>query len=94
VDDADGPEDYWLEGGVISLNSGAENGFLQEIDRVVDVLGTDESWLVWWRQVSKAPVLEIQIVVLKAGRDPFSQLERIGADERVAPGQRWTRLVS
>ena len=84
----DEPEDYWLEGGVIPLKSGAENGFQQEVDRVIDLLGTNESWLLWWRRVSKAPVLEIQIIVLKAGRDPFSPLERIGADEGVVRGRK------
>jgi hypothetical protein len=88
VGNEDEPEDYWLEGGVIPLNSGAENGFQQEVDRVIDLLGMDELWLLWWRQVSVAPVLEIQIIVLKAGRDPFSQLERIGADERVVRGRK------
>ena len=35
----DSAEDYWLEGGVEAVASGAENGFLQEVDRVIDLLG-------------------------------------------------------
>lgn len=77
----DDAEDYWLEGGVYALTSGAENGFLQEIDRVIDLLGTDELWLTWWREASKAPTLEIQIVVVKA------EFEGI-VEERVVRGRK------
>ncbi|GAA1585154.1 hypothetical protein GCM10009789_43540 [Kribbella sancticallisti] len=59
----DSAEDYWLEGGVEAVTMGAEDGFLQEVDRVIDLPGTDESWLVWWRRISEAPVLELHMVV-------------------------------
>ncbi|WP_433009100.1 hypothetical protein [Kribbella sp. CA-294648] len=77
----DDAEDYWLEGGVDVLTSGAENGFLQEVDRVIDLLGTDESWLAWWRGASRTPTLEIWLVVAKA--------ESEGVDEeRVVRGRK------
>lgn len=81
VGDVNGAEDYWLEGGVDSLTMGAENGFLQEVDRVIELLGEDESWLSWWRRISKAPVLELQMIVVRATYD--------GAlEERVVRGRK------
>ncbi|WP_432939973.1 hypothetical protein ACQPXM_30605 [Kribbella sp. CA-253562] len=81
--------DWWLEGGVFSLTDGAEAGFTAEFDRVIDLLGEDTGWLSWWRSASKAPVLQIEAVVLK----PLSPLgaeglARIGADERVIRGRK------
>jgi hypothetical protein len=64
--DLNGAEDYWLDGGVDARTMGAENGFLQEVDRVVEILGEDESWLAWWRRISKAPVLELHMIVVRA----------------------------
>ncbi|WP_406046977.1 hypothetical protein [Kribbella sp. NBC_00889] len=74
-------EDYWLEGGVEAVASGAENGFLQEVDRVIDLLGADESWLAWWRRISEAPALEIHMMVVKEGYDGFTR-------ERVVRGRK------
>ncbi|MFD7156539.1 hypothetical protein ACFV9C_18210 [Kribbella sp. NPDC059898] len=62
-----GSSDSWLIGGVDPVTSGAENGFLQEVDRVIEILGEDQSWLGWWRRISKAPVLEIHMIVVRAG---------------------------
>jgi hypothetical protein len=64
--DPNGAAGYWLEGGVEGGTMGAENGFLQEVDRVVELLGEDESWLAWWRGISTAPVLEIHMIVVRA----------------------------
>ncbi|MEV6270910.1 hypothetical protein AB0L64_27355 [Kribbella sp. NPDC051936] len=64
--DPNGAAGYWLEGGVEAGAMGAENGFLQEVDRVVELLGEDESWLAWWRGISTAPVLEIHLIVVRA----------------------------
>jgi hypothetical protein len=64
--DPNGAADYWLEGGVEAGTRGAENGFLQEVDRVIELLGEDASWLAWWRGISVAPVLEIHMIVLRA----------------------------
>jgi hypothetical protein len=79
--DLNGAEDYWLEGGVDALAMGAENGFLQEVDRVIELLGADESWLAWWRRISKAPVLELHMIVVRAGYDG-------AVEERVVRGRK------
>ena len=50
--DLDDAEDYWLEGGVEAVTMGAENGFPQEVDRIIEFLGADGSWLAWWRRIS------------------------------------------
>lgn len=76
-----GAEDHWLEGGVDPLAMGAENGFQQEVDRVVELLDEDESWLAWWRSNSKALVLELHMIVVKAGYDGV-------AKERVVRGRK------
>ena len=73
----DGPDDHWLEGGVIPLVYGADNGFLPEIDRVIDLLGADDAWLNWWRQAGTAPVLEIQIFILKATTENLAGGEQV-----------------
>ncbi|WBQ04056.1 hypothetical protein [Kribbella sp. CA-293567] len=76
-----GTEDYWLEGGVDAITRGGENGFLQEVDRVIDLLGTDESWLAWWRRISDAPTLEVHMMVLRAEHEG-------PAEERVLRGRK------
>jgi hypothetical protein len=37
--DTKGTADYWLEGGVEARKKGAENGFLQEVARFIELLG-------------------------------------------------------
>ena len=76
-----GAEDYWLEGGVDARTMGAENGLLQEVDRVVELLGEDESWLSWWRMISKAPVLELHMIVVRAAYEG-------SVEERVVRGRK------
>jgi hypothetical protein len=86
--------DFWLEGGVIPLSAGAERGFLAEVDRVIDLLGHDASWLHWWRGDSKAPALELQIFVTRPVRSPEAASARVysGTDERVVRGRRRHRV--
>jgi hypothetical protein len=79
--DLNGAEDYWLEGGVGARTMGAENGFLQEVDRVIELLGADESWLSWWRRISKAPVLELHMIVVRSAYDGT-------VEERVVRGRK------
>jgi hypothetical protein len=79
--DPNGAADYWLEGGVDARTMGAENGFLQEVDRVVGFLGEDESWMAWWRGISTAPVLEIHMIVVRAAYDG-------AVEERVVRGRK------
>ncbi|MET9311962.1 hypothetical protein ABZX12_09065 [Kribbella sp. NPDC003505] len=79
--DLNDPEDYWLEGGVDAQTMGVENGFRQEVDRIVYLLGTDESWLAWWRRTSNAPVLEIHMIVLRAAYNG-------AVEERVVRGRK------
>ncbi|TCO44924.1 hypothetical protein EV646_10996 [Kribbella antiqua] len=79
--DPNGAEDYWLEGGVDALTMGAENGFLQEVDRVVELLGEDGSWLSWWSRISKAPVLELHMIVVRAAYEG-------SVEERVVRGRK------
>jgi hypothetical protein len=81
VGDLNDAEDYWLAGGVDALTMGAENGFLQEVDRVIELLGADELWLDWWRRISMAPVLELRLIVVRAGYDG-------AVEERVARGRK------
>ncbi|GAA0589495.1 hypothetical protein HPO96_03745 [Kribbella sandramycini] len=81
MNEMDDGEEYWLEGGVEVVASGAQNGFLPEVDRVIDLLGTNRSWLAWWRETSKAPVLEVHIMVVKAGSMGL-------AEERVVRGRK------
>jgi hypothetical protein len=81
VGDLNGAADYWLEGGVDARTMGAENGFLREVDRVIELLGADESWLAWWRKVSNAPVLELHMIVVRAAYDG-------AVEERVVRGRK------
>lgn len=79
--DPNGAADYWLEGGIEAGAMGAENGFLQEVDRVIELLGEDESWLAWWRGITTAPVLEIHMIVVRAAYDGV-------LEERVVRGRK------
>ncbi|GAB3939914.1 hypothetical protein GCM10029976_056920 [Kribbella albertanoniae] len=72
------------------MRGGGDTGFLPEVERVMEVLDSDHAWFHWWRSVSKAPVLDLAIFLLRTPQSLASVEANIyaGCDERVVRGRR------